>query len=158
MAQQRLNDKSITLYEILKEANSSDTPVDVLKNYMQKDPRMTPILGYWLNPRFKMSSANGPLPEGVPPYIPSTHPLGVAPLEILKLHNKLYIIYSKDTKRFKKEEIFIQWLEDMAPEEAALMLNIKDQTLPEEFSKLTIDVFISSLGWSKDQYLALVKT
>lgn len=145
--QERLNEKKITLYEILKEANSAENPVESLKTRMKTDQRMTPILGYWLNPRFKMS-----LPDGTPPYIPSDHPIGIAPLEILKLHNKLYVIYNKDTKQYKKEEIFIQWLEDMAPEEASLMLNIKDQTLPEEFPNLTLDVFISALGWDKDQF------
>ena len=145
--QERLNDKHKTFYEVLKLSNDSNNPVKSLQDFIAKDVRVKTILGYALNPNWKM-----PLPDDIPPYIPSTHPLGIAPVEILNTHNKLYIMYNKDTKQYKKEEIFIQWLEDMAPEEATLMLNIKDQTLHNVFPNLTIDVFIDSLGWSKEQF------
>lgn len=46
--QERLNDKSITFYEILKKANEAENPVQVLKDYMTKDSRLNPILGYAL--------------------------------------------------------------------------------------------------------------
>jgi hypothetical protein len=93
-----------------------------------------------------------PLPDGIPPYIPSQHVLGVAPVEILNTHNKLYVMYHKDTRQYRKEEIFVQWLEDMAPEEAILMIHIKDQTLPMAFPKLTLDVYLNALGWTREQY------
>lgn len=150
--QERLNEKSITFYEILKKANESDNPVDVLKQFMTKDSRLNPILGFALNPNFKM-----PLPDGIPPYIPSQHPIGVAPVEILNTHNKLYIMYNRDTKQYKKEEIFVQWVEEMAPEEAELMIRIKDQTLPEAFPNLTLDVYLTALGWSRQQYDSIVQ-
>ena len=150
--QERLNEKSITFIEILKKANESQDPVQTLKEYLQKDSRLSTVLGYALNPNFKM-----PLPDGIPPYIPSQHPIGVAPVEILNTHNKLYIMYNKDTKQYRKEEIFVQWLEDMAPEEADLMIKIKDQTLPEAFSKLTLDVYLSALGWSRETYDSLLQ-
>lgn len=150
--QERLNEKSITFYEILKKANESENPVDVLKQFMTKDSRLNPILGFALNPNFKM-----PLPDGIPPYIPSQHPIGVAPVEILNTHNKLYIMYNRDTKQYKKEEIFVQWVEEMAPEEAELMIRIKDQTLPEAFPNLTLDVYLTALGWSRQQYDSIVQ-
>lgn len=150
--QERLNDKSITFYEILKKADQSENPVQVLKDYMSKDSRLNPILGYALNPNFKM-----PLPDGIPPYIPSQHPIGVAPVEILNTHNKLYIMYNRDTRQYKKEEIFVQWVEEMAPEEAELMIRIKDQTLPEAFPNLTLDVYLTALGWSREQYDSIVQ-
>lgn len=145
-----LNAKHQTFYEILKSANDAENPVEYLKQAMSKDSRVTPILGYALNPGFKM-----PLPPGIPPYIPSQHPIGIAPVEILNTHNKLYIMYNKETRQYKKEEIFVQWLEDMAPEEAELMIRIKDQELPDVLPKLTLDVFLSALGWSKEQYQSL---
>ena len=150
--QERLNDKSITFYEILKKADQSENPVGVLKDYMTKDSRLNPILGYALNPNFKM-----PLPDGIPPYIPSQHPIGVAPVEILNTHNKLYIMYNRDTRQYKKEEIFVQWVEEMAPEEAELMIHIKDQTLPEAFPNLTLDVYLTALGWSREQYDSILQ-
>lgn len=150
--QQRLNDKSITFYEILKKANDAENPVQVLKDYMNKDSRLNPILGYAFNPNFKM-----PLPDGIPPYIPSQHPIGVAPVEILNTHNKLYIMYNRDTRQYKKEEIFVQWVEEMAPEEAELMIRIKDQTLQEAFPNLTLDVYLTALGWSREQYDSILQ-
>ena len=150
--QERLNDKHKTFYEVLKLSNESDDPVKSLQNFMLKDVRVKTILGYALNPNYKM-----PLPTDVPPYIPSTHPLGIAPVEILNTHNKLYIMYNKDTKQYKKEEIFIQWLEDMAPEEAELMLRIKDQTLTEAFPKLYLDVYLKALGWTREQYDSILE-
>lgn len=145
--QGKLNDKHSTLYEVLKLSNENSDPVGTIKMYMAKDSRIATVLGYALNPKFKM-----PLPDGIPPYIPSQHPLGVAPVEILNTHNKLYIMYSKDTRQYKKEEIFVQWLEDMAAEEAELMVHIKDQSLHTVFDKLTISVFLDALGWSHEQY------
>ena len=150
--QERLNDKSITFYEILKKANEAENPVQVLKDYMAKDSRLNPILGFALNPNFKM-----PLPDGIPPYIPSQHPIGVAPVEILNTHNKLYIMYNRDTRQYKKEEIFVQWVEEMAPEEAELMIHIKDQTLQEAFPNLTLDVYLTALGWSREQYDSILQ-
>ena len=149
--QERLNDKSITFYEILKKANASENPVQILKDYMNKDSRLNPILGFAFNPNFKL-----PLPDGIPPYIPSQHPIGIAPVEILNTHNKMYIMYNRDTRQYKKEEIFVQWLEEMAPEEAELMIHIKDQTLPEAFPNLYLDVYLAALGWSREQFDAIV--
>lgn len=148
--QERLNDKSITFFEILTKADEAEDPAKVLKQYMTKDSRLATMLGYALNPNFKL-----PLPDGIPPYIPSQHPIGIAPVEILNTHNKLYIMMNKDTRQYKKEEIFVQWLEDMAPEEAELMIHIKDQTLPVAFKNLSLDVFLTALGWSRQQYDAI---
>lgn len=143
----QLNEKLPTFYEILKSANESDDPVKVLRTAIQKDKRVTAILGYALNPSWKMD-----LPPGIPPYIPSQHPIGIAPVEVLNTHNKLYVMYSNTLKRFKKEQMFVQWLEDMAPEEAELMVKIKDQSLPSAYEKLTLEVYIAAMGWSMEQY------
>jgi len=151
MRQEILNEKHSTFYEILKKASESDDPVKVLKEAMKKDSRVQPILGYSLNPSFKMG-----LPAGIPPYIPSQHPIGIAPVEILNTHNKMYIMYNKETRQYKKEEIFVQWLEDMAPEEAELMIHIKDQTLPDAFERLYLNVYLSALDWSPETYQKLL--
>ena len=133
--QERLNEKSITFYEVMKNAQESDDPVAY------------PIIGYALNPQYKI-----PLPPGIPPYIPSLHPLSVAPVEILNLSNKMYVMFSKDSKQFMKEAMMVRWMEDMAPEEALIMIHIKDQTLHTLHSKVTLDVLLNAMGWSRDQY------
>ena len=148
--QERLNEKHITFFEILTNANKAADPVSYLKLIIKKDSRLQPILGYALNPKFRM-----PLPAGNPPYIPSQYPNGIAPLEILNLSNKLYVMYNKESKQYKKEEILVRWLEDMTPEEAELMVRIKDQTLDKAFPNLPTKVFLDALGWSEDVYTKL---
>lgn len=143
--QEILNEKHQTFYEILTNADRAEDPVKYIQTCMNKDSRILPILGYAFNPRFKI-----PLPEGNPPYIPSQHPIGVAPLEILNLSNKLYVMFNKDAKQFRKEAMIAQWLEDMAPEEAELMVHIKDQTLDTVYKNLTLTVFLKALGWSPE--------
>lgn len=147
---QQLNQKTRTLFEVLEEASKSDTPVDVLKKSIGVDKRVFDVLAYAFNPNFKMN-----MPESDPPYIPSTFPLGVAPMELLHLSSKLYIVYSKETKQYKKEEIFIRWLEEMSPEEAKILIAIKDRSLSKMYPFLTDDVVCSTMGWKLDQLLDL---
>ena len=64
-------------------------------------------------------------------------------------------MYNKQTKQFFKENMLVRWMEDMAPEEALLMINIKDQTLDTVYPTLDIDVFIAAMGWSKEDYSKL---
>ena len=144
---ERLNDKNITFYEVMNNANKSDDPVKYLQNIMQKDNRLNVMLGYALNPKFKT-----PMPAGIPPYIPSQHPVGVAPLEILNLSNKYYIMYSKDLKQFQKEQILVRWMEDMSPEDATMFIHIKDQTLHTAYDKITFEVLLATMGWTQEQY------
>ena len=146
---ERLNEKHVTFYELLKNATEKEDPVAYIKGQMTKDRRILAILGYAFNPQFKM-----PLPDGIPPYIPSQHPIGIAPVEILNLHNKLYVMYNKDAKQYKKEEMIVRWMEDMAPEEAELMIHIKDQTLDEAFEKLPLSIFLDVLGWDPKKYIS----
>ena len=143
----QLNPKLPTFYDLLKTADSASNPVEVLQRGMQYDSRIQTVLGYAFNPNFKCN-----LPTGIPPYIPSQYALTLAPVELLHLHNKLYIMYNKETKLYKKEEIFIRWLEDMAPQEAILLIAIKDQLLHEEFKNLTLDVFLAALKWDRAAY------
>lgn len=146
----QLNPKTKTLYEILEEAAKSPEPVALIRDAISRDKRVFDVLAYAFNPSFKMN-----MPESEPPYIPSTFPLGVAPMELLNLSSKLYIVYSKETKQYKKEEIFIRWLEDLAPEEAKLLIAIKDRALPAAYPFLTDDVVCRIMGWKIEQLLTL---
>ncbi len=146
-----LNKKNPTFLEILQQADKSDAPVDFLKKCLAEDQRVSAILGYALNPKFKM-----PLPEGTPPYIPSESPLGLAEIELLHLSNKLYVMFNKETNKARKEQMFIQWVEKMNAQEAELLIAIKDQTLHTLYPNLTEDVFVDALGWDR-QLLAQIR-
>lgn len=149
MAEQ-LNFKNITLWEILYKADKSANPVEVIKSHIKTDSRITNILGYALNPTFKMG-----MPSSDPPYIPSLYETGTAPMEILNLTNKLYTMYDKTVKQYKKEEIFIQWLEQMTANEAKLLIAIKDKNIHGLFPSLTDQVMCDTLGWKLETLISM---
>lgn len=100
------------LSEILEDANKSTDPVASLKDAIQKEVRLVSIFGYAINPKFKLANV---LPEGSPPFRHSDLPLGMAGLDVLKLHNQLYILFRPELKQFKKEGFFLKWVESMHP-------------------------------------------
>lgn len=138
------------LSEVLDEANKSENPVASIATAISKDSRILPMLGYLANPKWKMD-----LPDGYPPYNQTTDALGTTTLDVLRLKDKIYVLYQKETPKRKREEIFIQWLEQMAEEEAKLLVAIKDKTLVELYPNLTEYVLVDGLGWSRKQYDAL---
>lgn len=146
----QLNEKLLTLYEVLENTSKSSEKLTTLKMYMQKDARILTVLAYAFNPAYNMR-----MPSSEPPYIPSQHPNGIAPIELLHLSNKLYIVYDNQTKQYKKEEIFIRWLEDMAPEEAKILIAIKDRELDKLYPMFTDDFVCQLFGWSKEQLASM---
>jgi hypothetical protein len=148
----QLNKKAKYLSEMLDEANKSSNPIQSLKDMIVDDPRLNTILGYAINPKWKISTV---LPDGVPPYKDSDLPLGMADLDLLKLHNKLYILFNPRLKQYKKEEFFIKWIESMHPTDVSIFVAVKDQNLESLYPNLTRPVVYSALGWTKEQYNSL---
>ena len=71
------------------------------------------------------------LPEGLPPYkemeVPANMGLNRLPSEIRKLE---YLLPSSNLNRIRKERMFIEILEAVSPEEAKLVIQVKDKKLP----------------------------
>lgn len=137
---------------MLQEANDSSDPVSTLQKHRQTEVRLTSILGYAINPKFAIHTQ---IPAGNPPFKESELPLGKAAMDVLMLHNKLYVMFSPALKQFKKEEMFIRFLESMHPTDSNILIAIKDQNLETLYPKLTKDVIRQSLGWSKEDYQKL---
>ena len=142
--QGKLNQKLPLFLDILEEAQKSDNPVAVLKKAIAADVRVTAILGYSVNPRFKL-----PLPEGIPPYRPSDVPTGLAEVELLHQHKLIMMMFDANVRAVKKEELFVKWLEAMCELEAKILVAIKDQDLVSMYPKLTHHVIVEALGWDK---------
>ena len=70
------------------------------------------------------------LPEGAPPYkdmeVPQNMGMNRLPAEIRKLE---YLLPASTLNKVKKEKIFIEILEAVSPEEAKLVLQVKDKKL-----------------------------
>ncbi len=70
------------------------------------------------------------LPDGAPPYkvmeVPENMGMNRLPSEIRKLE---YLLPASQLNKIKKEKIFIEILEAVSPEEAELVLQVKDKKL-----------------------------
>jgi hypothetical protein len=135
------------LSEILDEANKADSPSKVLSEAIKADGRVMAMLGYLANPKFKLD-----FPEGFPPYRQTDDALGTTTLDCLRLKDKMYVLFNTQTPRRRREEIFIQWLEQMAEPEAKVLVAIKDKSLVEFYPNLTEYVVVDGLGWSHEEY------
>lgn len=114
--------------EILKELN--DDPKKVA-NY--KDNVALKILfGFTYRPEGKML-----LPEGDPPFKKDAAPIGMSPTNLLTEIKKLYVFVRNDIKTVRREQLFIQLLESIHPDEAKVLLAVKDQDLSKVYKKIT---------------------
>jgi len=77
------------------------------------------------------------LPEGEPPFKPDAAPLGMTPANLLMEMKKLYIFCREDLQPIRRESLFINLLENVHPEEAKLLLSIKEQKLSKLYKKIT---------------------
>lgn len=115
--------KSIS--EILKEVSEAkkEKKVELLRHYDSQPLRA--VLAHALDPGIKWL-----LPEGAPPYKPS---------EALDQQNRLY----QEARKFyifcdpnltlpkvKREALFIEFLESIDPEDAKLIIAVKDKKIP----------------------------
>jgi len=81
------------------------------------------------------------LPEGSPPYEPNTE--NSAPSSILRRY-KEYLFFlkggpGKDLPDYKREQMFIGLLESVHPQEALILLKMKDKQPFDGLTKATID-------------------
>lgn len=78
------------------------------------------------------------LPEGDPPFKPDAGPLGMSPANFLQETRKLYIFTkARELPKVRKEQLFIQLLENVHPSEAKVLLAIKDQKLNKLYKNVT---------------------
>jgi hypothetical protein len=114
--------------EMLKEIN--EDPKNVAK---YKDSAALKILfGFAYRPEGKML-----LPDGDPPFKPDAAPIGMNPTNLLSEIKKLYVFVRKDISKVRREQLFIQLLESVHPDEANVLLAVKDQDLSKVYKKIT---------------------
>jgi hypothetical protein len=77
------------------------------------------------------------LPEGEPPFKKDAAPMGMTPGNLYQEVRKLYIFCRTDLNALRKETLFVQLLENIHPNEADLILHVKDQTLTKKYPKIT---------------------
>lgn len=77
------------------------------------------------------------LPEGSPPFKPDAAPMGMSPARFQTEIRKFYIFCRKDLKPMKRETMFVQLCEGIHPDEAKILIAIKDQKLTELYPNIT---------------------
>lgn len=87
------------------------------------------------------------LPEGEPPFKKDASPMGMSPVRFESEFRRFYIFEkTKDLSKVRKELIFIQMLESIHPEEAKILIAVKDQNLNKLYTNITADV-LSKYGF-----------
>lgn len=77
------------------------------------------------------------LPETDPPFKPDPAPMGMSPSRFQNEIKRLYVFCDGNLTKNRRELIFIQMLESVHPEEAKILIAIKDQQLPKLYPNIT---------------------
>jgi hypothetical protein len=116
------------LSTILKEAAKQDTFINKV-NYLKRNdnPSLRSLVAHIFDPRIKFA-----LPEGDPPYSPSQFD---TQMRLYTEIRKLYIWVEgvgPQMPNAKREKLFIDLLEAVDPEDAKVLLSMKDKKSPYE--------------------------
>lgn len=113
---------------MLDEINADPSKIELYKN----DAALKIIFEYAFIPEKKFL-----LPEGEPPFKPAAEPMGMTPTNLFSELRRLYVFNRADLKPIKREGLFISFLEGVHPEEAKMLIAVKDQTLHKLYPKIT---------------------
>lgn len=127
-----VNNRAKYITEVLKEIN--DDP-SLFQSTYQKRGDGGP-LGRLFSHAF---TAEGKfiLPEGEPPFKKYDGPMGMSPANFQQEIGKFYVFCRKDLTASRRETMFVQLLESVHPDEAKILLAIKDQELTKLYPKIT---------------------
>ena len=137
------------LHEILVKVNNAkdkSKKIEVLREHDSVPLRQ--VLKGAFDPKIKWD-----LPEGTPPYKENDAPAGT---EHTTLHTEArrlwYFVEGANDKltKSKKEMMFIQMLEGLHKDDAALMVAVKDKALNKKYKGLTDAVVKEAFGWNSD--------
>jgi len=138
-----------TVYEIFTKVNNAkDKPkkIDVLREY--DSPSIRQLLKGAFDPKITWD-----LPDGIPPYMANEAPIGTEHTYLEDEAKKLWhFIKGADDllSKTRKETLFIQMLEGLHKDEAALLINIKEKMLNKVYKGLTESVVKEAFGWNDD--------
>ena len=116
------------LVEMLKEIN--DNP-KAIENYKSE------FLLKALFAHAFLDSHKWLLPEGEPPFKPASEPMGMTETNLYTEAKRLYVFMKPELTPIKRETLFINLLEGIHPEEAKVVIAVKDQKLHKLYPKIT---------------------
>ena len=110
----------------ISELQGRNAKIDALAK--ESSPAMKAVMGYCFDPNVQWM-----LPEGAPPYTPMEKATDSQATLIAKHHMLEYFVKSPkhpNVNQIKREQIFIQFLESLDPDDADLLIKIKDGNMP----------------------------
>jgi len=117
------------LTEMLKEINEDPKAI---VNY-KDDFLLKVIFAHNFLPNYKFI-----LPEGEPPFKPAAEPLGMTETNLFVECKRFYNTFcNANVKPIRREALFIGLLEGIHPEEAKIVIAVKDQKLQKLYPKIT---------------------
>ena len=131
-----MNKKEI-IPETLKRINDGDTLALLKENITNTALKM--VFGYGFIPKGKWL-----LPEGTPPYKEDAAPEGMTPANLWSETRSFERFTRSDLSNSKREQLFIQLLENIHPTEAKVVLAIKDQSLSKMYPNITLDKVVDA--------------
>jgi hypothetical protein len=124
--------------EILQEINDAPNVLEALKGYLD-DETLKLVFAWGFFPKCKFL-----LPEGIPPYKPSSNPIGTTASNFNQEVRKFQTFLRTDMKRVHLEKLFIQLLEDLHPSESEVLICIKDQNLRRLYPNITLELTVEA--------------
>jgi len=121
--------------EVLKEMNEDIT---LLKTVYKKPDGIGPLSIIFYHAY--MPEGRFLLPEGTPPFKQDPAPIGMSPINFIQEISRFKLFLRADLPANKRETMFIQLCESIHPDEAKILIAIKDQKLGKMFPNLTWDV------------------
>ena len=121
--------RSKYLTEMLDEINKDPSTI---KNY--KDNFLLKVIfAHSFLPDYKFQ-----LPEGEPPFKPAVEPMGMTETNLYVECKRFHNVFCKpELKALRREALYIGLLEGIHPEEAKVMIAVKDQKLTKLYPKIT---------------------
>ena len=116
------------LTQMLAEINENPKAID---NYKQEF-LLKGIFAHSFLPEYKLN-----LPEGEPPFKPAAEPMGMTPTNMFSEARRMYVFTREDLSAIKRESLFISLLEGIHPDEAKILIAMKDQKLHKMYPKIT---------------------
>ena len=113
---------------MLQEINENPKAIE---NYKQEF-MLKVIFAHSFLPDYKMD-----LPEGEPPFTPAAEPMGMTPTNMFSEARRMYVFNRTDLSAMKRESLFISLLEGVHPDEAKVLIAMKDQKLTKMYPKIT---------------------
>lgn len=118
--------------EILEEVNANPQALEKYKG----NAALRLLFEYAFLPEKKFD-----LPEGDPPFKPDAAPIGMTPGNLFQEMRRLYVFTPERVlSHVRKEQLFIQLLENIHPSEAKVILAVKDQQLNKLYKNVTSDL------------------